>query len=59
MEEEFFVLSEVIDMAINLYSPMVKKSHVDERLRQIEAAVNSGKLYYLTDDNDTRIEARI
>lgn len=46
-------------MAINLYSPLVRKSHVDERLRQIEAAINSGKLYYLANDNDARIEARI
>ena len=46
-------------MAINLYSPLLRKDHVDARLELIEQKIADGLIYYMGTIDDTEIEQKI
>ena len=48
-------------MSVNLYSPLLRKDHVDTRLEQIGKLIDAGLLAYAapSDESDAELERRI
>ena len=48
-------------MSVNLYSPLLRKDHVDTRLEQIGELINEGLIAYAapSDKSDAELERRI
>jgi hypothetical protein len=48
-------------MSVNLYSPLLRKDHVDARLEEIGELINRGLLAYVASSNesDAELERRI